>query len=268
MSSSRFTTLLLLGAILFSTPVPAQEWAKEKLSQSPRHLEWVTVNSGERKIETYVAYPEKAKNTVTVLVIHEIFGHSDWIKLLCDQLAEAGYIAVAPDLLSGMGPDGGATGSFADVESVRKAVSGLSPEQVTSDLEAVADYAKNLPASNGKLAVAGFCWGGTQTFRFTSVSEQMIASFPFYGSAPDNQALSGVKAPVYGFYAENDARVNATLADTEKAMKEFGKTFDPVIYQGAGHGFMRAGAAPDAGQENAQAAKDAWARWLKLLKSL
>lgn len=264
----RLLTLLLLGVVLLSVPAPAQDWAKEKLAQSPRHLEWVTVTSGDREIETYVAYPENAQKATTVLVIHEIFGHSDWIKLLCDQLAEAGYIAVAPDLLSGMGPDGGATGSFVDLESVRKAVSGLSPEQVTGDLEAVAGYAKNLPASNGKLAVAGFCWGGTQTFRFTSVSEPMIASFPFYGSAPDNQALSGVKVPVYGFYAENDARVNATLADTEKAMKEFGKTFEPVIYQGAGHGFMRAGSAPDASEENAQAAKDAWARWLKLLESL
>lgn len=268
MSNSRFITFLLFGALLLCAPVPAQEWAKEKLAQSPRHLEWVTVTSGDREIETYVAYPENAKKATTVLVIHEIFGHSDWVKLLCDQLAQAGYIAVAPDLLSGMGPDGGATGSFTDVESVRKAVSGLAARQVTSDLEAVADYARELPASNGKLAVAGFCWGGTQTFRFAATSDQMVANFPFYGSSPDDQALATVSAPIYGFYAENDARVNATLADTEKALKEFGKTFEPVIYQGAGHGFMRAGAAPDASQENAQAAKDAWARWLKLLESL
>lgn len=241
--------LALLAIAILSLPATAQEWAKEKLSNSPRHLEWVTVTAGSRQVETYVAYPENSKKATTVLVIHEIFGHSDWVKLICDQLAEAGYIAVAPDLLSGMGPGGGATGAFPDVEAVRKAVSGLPGEQVVSDLETVSDYAKNLPASNGKLAVAGFCWGGTQSFRFAAASSQMEVSFPFYGAAPDNKALATVKTPVYAFYAENDARVNATLPETEAAMKEFGKTFEPHIYQGAGHGFMRAGAAPDASKK-------------------
>ena len=261
-------SLALLVTLITSLPVTAQEWAREKLANSPRHLEWVTVSAGSREIETYVAYPENAKKATTVLVIHEIFGHSDWIKLLCDQLAEAGYVAVAPDLLSGMGPEGGATGAFPDVEAVRKAVSGLQGEQVVGDLKAVADYAKNLPASNGKLAVAGFCWGGTQSFRFAAASAQMEISFPFYGAAPDNKALATVSGPVYAFYAENDARVNATLPETEAAMKEFGKTFVPKIYQGAGHGFMRAGAAPDASKENAQAMKDAWAFWLERLRSI
>lgn len=259
---------LLLGALLLASPSLAQDWAKTRLADSPRHLEWVDVAAGERKVETYVAYPENPKKATTVLVIHEIFGHTDWVKLLCDQLAEAGYIAVAPDLLSGMGPERGATGSFTDVEAVRKAVSGLPAEQVVSDLKAVAEYAKTLPASNGKLAVAGFCWGGTQTFRFAAASDQMVANFPFYGAAPDNQALASVSSPLYGFYAENDARVNSTLDDTIEALKKYGKIFEPVIYQGSGHGFMRAGAAPEASAENAQAAKDAWARWTKLLESL
>ena len=260
--------LALLVTLVTSLPAAAQPWAKEKLANSPRHLEWVTVPAGERQVETYVAYPENAKKATTVLVIHEIFGHSDWVKLLCDELAEAGYIAVAPDLLSGMGPEGGATGAFPDVEAVRKAVSGLPGEQVVSDLKAVSEYAKSLPASNGKLAVAGFCWGGTQSFRFAATSSQMAISFPFYGAAPDNKALSTVSSPVIAFYAENDARVNATLPETEAAMKEFGKTFEPKIYQGAGHGFMRAGAAPDASKENAQAMKDAWAFLLEQLSSL
>jgi carboxymethylenebutenolidase len=261
--SRSFLASLLVVVSLFG-PAGAQEWAKAQLAESPRHLEWVTVPQGERNIETYVAYPENAEKATTVLVIHEIFGLSDWVKLQCDNLAEAGYIAVAPDLLSGTGQ-----GPTADVEAARKAISMLPPEQVSADLAAVAAYAKALPASNGKLAVAGFCWGGTQTFLFATASDAMEASFAFCGSAPEDKAtLAKVGGPIYGFYAENDARVNATLPTTQAALKELGKTFEPVTYAGAGHGFMRAGAAPDASAANRQARLDAWRRWLGLLKSL
>lgn len=261
---SRYLLATLLLSIALLAPANAQDWAKAKLERSPRHAEWVNVAQGDRKVETYVVYPEKKDKATVVLVIHEIFGLSDWVKLQCDDLAAAGFIAVAPDLLSGTGLE-----ASLDVEKARKAISLLPPEQVTADLKAVATYAKKLPAGNGKLAVAGFCWGGTQTFRFATDSDAMVASFPFYGTAPEDEAeLARIKAPVYGFYAENDERVNATLSTTEKQMKEKGKTFKPVIYKGAGHGFMRAGVAPDASAENAKGHKDAWARWLDLLKKL
>lgn len=256
--------LALFVLSLAMAPVSAQDWAKKRLAESPRHLEWVTVPQGERKIETFVAYPENPEKATTVLVIHEIFGLTDWVRLQCDDLAAAGYIAVAPNLLSGMG-----VGATEDVEAARKAISLLPPDQVTADLKAVASYAKELPASNGKLAVAGFCWGGTETFRFATNSEQMVACFPFYGTSPKDEAsLARIKSPVFGFYAENDARVNATLPATEAAMKSLGKRFDPVTYPGAGHGFMRAGVAPDAAPANVKAHQDAWKRWLDLLKAL
>lgn len=263
MSRLTLAATLILGLALLA-PATAQDWAKAKLEKSPRHAEWVNVPQGDRKVETYVVYPEKAEKATVVLVIHEIFGLSDWVRLQCDELAAAGFIAVAPDLLSGTGLE-----ASQDVEKARKAISLLPPEQVTADLRAVAAYARKLPAGNGKLAVAGFCWGGTQTFRFATNSDSMAASFPFYGTAPEDPAeLARIKAPVYGFYAENDERVNATLADTEKAMKDKGKSFQPVIYKGAGHGFMRAGVAPDASAENARAHQDAWKRWLELLRKL
>ncbi len=265
---TRLLSPLLLAALLLS-PALGQDWAKSKLAESPRHLEWVTVPQGERKVETYVAYPENAKKATVVLVIHEIFGLSDWVKLQCDELAAAGYIAIAPDLLSGMGPDGGSTGSISDVEAARKAISTLPAEQVTADLKAVAAYGKSLPAANGKLAVVGFCWGGTQTFNFATHSDTMLAAFPFYGSAPDDKtALSRIARPLYGFYAENDARVNATVPATEATLKELGKTFEPVTYPEAGHGFMRAGAAPDASPANAKAREQAFQRLLSLLGKL
>ena len=261
MSRYALATLLLCALL---APAEAQDWARTKLEKSPRHAEWVNVTQGDRKVETYVVYPEKKDKATVVLVIHEIFGHSDWVKLQCDDLAAAGFIAVAPDLLSGTGLE-----ASQDVEKARKAISLLPPEQVTADLKAVAAYAKKLPASNGKLAVAGFCWGGTQAFRFATNSDAMVAIFPFYGTAPEEPAeLARIKSPVYGFYAENDERVNATLPATEKAMKEKGKTYTPVVYKGAGHGFMRAGVAPDASAENAKGHEDAWSRWLELLTKL
>jgi carboxymethylenebutenolidase len=199
-----------------------------------------------------------------VLIIHEIFGMSDWVQGLADQVAAAGYIAVAPDLLSGMGPHGGRTSDIGQ-DKVMEAVSHLSPDQVTADLNSVADYANKIPASNGKLFVAGFCWGGSQSFRFATNRSDLRGAFVFYGGPPDKDAMTRIKSPVYGFYAGNDARIGATLPDTTAQMKAAEKTFEPVVYEGAGHGFMRAGEAPDATDANKKARQEAWVRWKDLL---
>jgi carboxymethylenebutenolidase len=259
----RFALLSLL--LLSSAPFAgAQDWAKARLEKSPRHREWVTVKHDNRAVETLVVYPESKTKTPVVLIIHEIFGMTDWVADLADQVAEAGYIAVAPDLLSGMGPNGGRSSDFA-ADKTFEAVSHLNADQVTADLQAAANYGVNLPASTGKLFVAGFCWGGGQTFRFATNRVDLAAVFVFYGPSPEKDALPRIKAPVYGFYAGNDTRINATLAETIEQMKAAGKQFEPVTYDGAGHGFMRAGEAPDASDANKKARADAWARWKTLL---
>jgi carboxymethylenebutenolidase len=259
-------TVLLAAGLLFAAPFAfAQDWAVAKLNKSPRHREWVTVKHDGRSVETFIAYPESKNKTPVVLVIHEIFGMTDWVQDLADQVAEAGYIAVAPDLLSGMGPNGGRTTSFAP-NTVMEAIAKLNPDQITADLNAAADYGLKLPASNGKLYVAGFCWGGGQTFRFATNRPDLAAAFVFYGPPPDKDAMARIKAPVYGFYAGNDARIGATVPDTIANMKALGKTFEPVTYEGAGHGFMRSGEAPDASEANKKAREEAWARWKSLLK--
>ena len=247
-------------------PTNAQEWAQKAVDDSPRHLEWATIKAGDRKVQAFVAYPEVSEKATAIVLIHEIYGHSDWVRLMADHLAEAGYLVVAPDLLSGMAPDGDGTDGFENVTDVRKAVSELPPEQVTSDLKATVAYAKSLPASNGKVVVAGFCWGGSQSFRFATNSNQIEAAFVYYGTAPeDKEALKRISVPVYGFYAENDARVNATLLETAEAMKELGKDFRMEIFTDAGHGFMRAGEAPDANEGNEKARALGWQRTLELL---
>lgn len=260
--------IVALGMLLSAQSVAAQEWsqpwARERIEKSPRHSEWVTLKHDGRNVDTLVVYPESKDKRPVVLVIHEIFGLSDWAQELADEVAAAGYIAVAPDLLSGMGPNGGRTNSF-PAGAVTEAVSKLNPDQVTADLNAAADYANKLPASNGKLYVVGFCWGGGQSFRFATNRGDLSAAFVFYGSPPATDAMPRIKSPVYGFYAGNDARIDATIPDTITAMKAAGKTYDPVTYDGAGHGFMRAGEAPDASDANKKARDDAWKRWKTLL---
>src|ERR1700723_2903249 len=226
-------------------PACAQDWAKAALAKSPRHGEWVTLKHDGRSVDTFVVYPEVKDKRPVVIVIHEIFGMSDWVQELADEVAAAGYIAVAPDLLSGMGPGGGRSSSFAEGKTM-EAVSKLPPDQVTADLNAAADYAKKIPAANGKLYVVGFCWGGGQSFRFATNRPDLSAAFVFYGPPPDKDAMTRIKAPVYGFYAGNDQRIGATIPDAIANMKAAGKTFEPVNYDGAGHGFMRAGEAAEA----------------------
>src|SRR6202165_4608831 len=184
--------------LLFSAQaVVAQDWAKAKVEKSSRHREWVTLKHDGRAVETFVVYPESKDKRPVVLVIHEIFGMSDWVQDLADQVAAAGYIAVTPDLLSGMGPNGGRTSSIA-ADKVTEAVSKLNPDQVTADLNAVADYGIKIPASNGTLFVGGFCWGGGQTFRFATNRGDLTAAFVFYGPPPDKDAMARIKAAVYG----------------------------------------------------------------------
>ena len=259
-----FWSAAVLTMVATASAARAQDWAKERLAKSSRHGEWVNVMHGDRKVETFVVYPESKDKRPVVLVIHEIFGLSDWAQELADEVAEAGYIAVAPDLLSGMGPNGGRTSSFEQGKAT-EAVSKLDPDQVTADLNAVADYAKKLPASNGKLFVVGFCWGGGQSWRFATNRADLAAAFVFYGPPPDKEAMARIKAPVYGFFAGNDARIGAMIPDAITSMKAAGKTFDPVTYDGAGHGFMRAGEAPEATDANKKARAESWERWKSLM---
>src|SRR6266576_1529189 len=161
---------------LSPNPEAIQDWAKDRLAKSPRHREWVKVKNGNREVNSFVVYPEVNKKATAVLVIHEIFGMSDWVQQLSDELAEAGYIAIAPDLLSGMGPKGGGTSDF-DSNAVRQAIGGLPSDQITGDLNAVADYVSKLPGANGKVVVAGFCWGGTQSFSFVTNRPSLQAAF-------------------------------------------------------------------------------------------
>lgn len=262
--------LLCLTVLLaFGSSLLAQDWAKARLEKSSRHLEWVKVRHGNREVNCFLAFPERKEKATAVVVIHEIFGLTDWVRGVADQLAEAGYIAIAPDLLSGTAPGGGGTAELGGSDAARKVIGTLPPDQITADLDAVVAHVAGLPACNGTVTVGGFCWGGSQTFRFATNNRKIKAAFPFYGSGPElPEAIARIAVPVYGFYGGNDARVNASIPVSKDLMKAAGKTYEPVVYDGAGHGFMRAGEAPDANDANKKAREEAWKRWKELLSKL
>jgi len=261
---------LLAAALLLplaTAALHAQDWAKARLDASPRHHEYINLKHGDRTVQAFVVYPEVKTKAPVIVLIHEIFGLSDWAKEMADELAAQGFIVVAPDLLTGFGPNGGGTDAFPSTGDDRtKAVSGLDAAVVTADLDAAADYAKKIPAGNGKIATVGFCWGGGKSFAFATHRKDLSAAFVFYGAGPSD--VTTITAPVYGFYAGNDARIGATLPATTDAMKAAGKKYEPVTYEGAGHGFMRAGEAPDASPANKAAREQGFTRLVTLIKEM
>lgn len=245
---------------------PGEEGAKARLNSTPRHGEYATVAvPGGGSLRAWVSYPERKDKAPVVIVIHEIFGLTDWIRSVADQLAADGYIAVAPDLLSGKGPGGGGTEAYASRDDVVAGVRGLAPDDVVTRLDAVRAFGAALPASNGKTATVGFCWGGSTSFTYATRQPGLNAAVVYYGGSPSEASgLAAVKAPVLGLYGEDDARVNATVPPAQAEMKKLGKVFEAHTYAGAGHGFLRA----QSGREgaNLKATEQAWPTMLAFFK--
>jgi carboxymethylenebutenolidase len=259
---------VFLPAILVSASwIAAAQTPEERLEKSPRHQEWVEVKQGDKTVHSFLVYPEVSDEVPAIILIHENRGLNDWVRGMADQFAERGYIAIAPDLLSGMGPAGGKTSDFETGDAAREALYQLDPDQITKDLNAVYDHVSKLPSSNGKVIVIGFCWGGSQSFRFATNQPNLSAAMVCYGSPPDS-GYENIKAPVYGFYGGSDNRINASIPDAEKKMKELSKEYDYVIYEGAGHGFMRSGEADEGSAENKKAREEGWKRIEKILSGI
>jgi len=243
----------------------------DRLENSRRHHEWIDIESaGGRTVKTWVVYPEVDRPATTVIVIHENRGLTDWVRGVADQLAEAGYLALAPDFLSGTAPGGGGSAEYGSEDAARNGIGRLPAEQVTADLVAVFKHAKAMPASNKVVAVGGFCWGGGKTFAYATHNPEIAAAFVFYGTAPQNSAdYAKIKAPVYGFYGGNDFRITGDVPKVEKRMNQASKKYEPVTYEGAGHGFMRQGEMTADGNNPDRKARDqGWDRLKKILAGL
>ena len=260
-----FFTLLLAATL----NVPAQDWAKAKLDKSPRHPEWVKLKHGDREVNCFVVYPEVKDKATAIVLSHEIFGLTDWARSAADELAAEGYIVIAPDLLWGSVTNGGTEELIKSGGNVGKSIQALPADQITADLDAAVDYAAKLESCNGKVVVAGFCWGGGQSFRFATNNKEIKAACVFYGTPPSADSMAKINCPVYGFYAGNDARVTATVPKATDGMMVAWKTYESVTYDGEGHGFMRAGEDPgNTNPANKKARDEAFKRWLELMKKI
>ncbi len=267
----RLVPLALLVALAAGTTLSGQQQAlpasedtaRARLNSSPRHGEWVKVQSGGDTINAWVVYPERSDPAPVVLVIHEIYGLTDWIRSVADQLAAEGYIAIAPDILTGKGPDGGGTESV-DRDGAVALVRALDRTEVNSRLNATARYATSLPAAQDKWASVGFCWGGRTSFAYAAAQPNLSAAVVYYGSSPSAEALARIQAPVLALYGGDDARVNKSIPAAETEMKRLGKSYQPEIYDGAGHGFLRAQDARDGA--NLRASERAWPETIGFLR--
>jgi len=251
---------LLIGAVAMQSYGPGDGESPEIFTDRvTTHGEWVSIKRGRDSIRAYVAYPERKTKAPAVIVIHEIFGLTDWEPKVADRLAKEGFIAILPDLLSskyGITP--------ADPDSGRKLIGQLEPERVTADLNAVYAYVNGLPAvAKDQIGTIGFCWGGGQSFRYTTNNPKLRAAVVAYGPAPDTADLKKIQAPVLGIYGENDERINASLPMVTAEMQSAGKTFTSEVYPGTGHGFLKPGRQ---GSDGPQVEK-AWARILEFYRA-
>lgn len=257
--------------IAAEVPLGSDAWRAQKLEQSPRRREMITVPRESRTLQAFVVYPDTRDKVPVILMPPEDQGLNNWARDMADQIAAMGYIVIVPDFLSGYGPGGGGRSSFPDIKSVFMAHSTLSKhgDSMTGDLNTWADYGKKLPQFNGKLAVAGFAWGAGRAFWFATQRKDLSATFIFYDWSPPAEALAGITAPVYGFYGETDTRVQKTIETTKAAMAATGKKYEAVTYPGADHMFIRLGEEPgNTNPANVEARIMSLARFHKLLKSL
>ncbi len=263
-----FIATLLYGNVQAEVALPpAETSAAAALEASPRHSEYIELEDPtlDRTIHTFVVYPERKDAAPVAIVIHEIFGLTDWVKGVADQLAAEGFIAIAPDFITGKGPGGGNSDSLPSATSAVPLVSGLTAEEIEGTLSAAVEYALSIPSGNKKVGAVGYCWGGRTVFNFAASTPGIEAAVVYYGTSPAEENVESITAPVLGLYGEADARVTSTVEPGKEMMQAAGKSFDPHIYEGAGHGFLRQQDGHDGA--NLRASQDAWPRTLEFFRS-
>jgi carboxymethylenebutenolidase len=258
--------LLSVGALWAQTaglPAGGDE-ARARLNDSPRHGEWVTYTAeGGDSVEAWVVYPERNDAAPVVVVVHENRGLNDWARAVADQFAAEGFVAIAPDFLSGKAPGGAGTRAV-DPDGARDLIRTLEPGEIIRRLRGAVQYATSLPAAAENYGVVGYCWGGAISYSYATQDPNLDAAVVFYGTSPTTETLRNIRAPVLGLYGGADNRVNATIPEAEAEMKRLGKRYEIEIYDDAGHAFLR-------GQDgrngaNMAATEKSWPRAVGFLK--
>lgn len=259
--------LLLTGGVLWSQTAglpPGEAEVRDRLNASPRHGEWVTYDAGGGdRVEAWVVFPERRDAAPVVVVVHENRGLNDWARAVADQFAAEGFLAIAPDFLSGKAPGGQGTRAV-DPDGARELIGKLDPDEVNRRLKGAAAYATSLPAAAKSYGVVGYCWGGAVSFSYATTDPGLGAAVVFYGTSPRTETLRSIAAPVLGLYGGADNRVNATIGPADEEMKRLGKRYLVEIYEGAGHAFLRA----QDGQNGANmaATRRSWPRTVEFLR--
>jgi carboxymethylenebutenolidase len=247
-----------------SLPPGTDEFIKLALASSPRHHEWVDIKmpAGTAPVKSFVVFPQSKDRTGVVIVIHENRGLNDWARAVADQLAEDGFIAIAPDLLSGKGPGGGNTDSIPPDQATR-AIGQLTAAEVNAALDAVREYAMQMPAGNGRVGMIGFCWGGARVFQYAAHRPGLGAGVVYYGTAPEPAVLERISTPMLGLFGELDARVNTTINAALPIINKDREVLKYHLFRGAGHGFLRQQFGSDG---NLLASQKAWPLTIAFLK--
>jgi carboxymethylenebutenolidase len=265
----RILSIFIPALLAVTSSAVAQDAPVKRLESPLHHQEWVRIPVGGKTLHAFVVYPRAAAKTPAVIVIHENLGLTDWVREFADELAGEGVIAITPDLLSGNDPAHDRTSDFPSADAARKALYLLDPQQTTRYLLAAQKYVSGIPSFNGKLAVIGFCWGGSEAFRFATHGRGLSATLVFYGMAPTpRERMAEIEAPVFGFYGGADNRVTSTIPETRDWMKKFKKAYEPVTYEGADHAFMRRAEEEKGPAENKRARDLAWKRIRTILSPL
>jgi carboxymethylenebutenolidase len=235
--------------------------------QSPSESLWLKY--GERELKCLVFPPPDSSLATGLILVHEEWGLTDWVKSISGQIAAEGYLVIVPDLLSGHKAEKDLLPDFVNEDVIRTALLSVDREQIMSDLDESYKYLKTQGSFNGKIAIIGFSWGGTQAFLYLARNPGLSAGYIFYGISPKNKKeLSGIQSPVFGFYGEYDSRVNSSIEDTERKMHKLGKVFQPYIIHGGGHGFMRSGERLGATEDNIKARTAGWNKLMELLAGI
>ncbi len=257
--------ILYLLIFCFSS-VGAQDFALKDLNSSRHKMEWIELKTAESIVKSFVVYPDSLTTAPAVIIIHEEFGMTEWMMSFADQVAMQNYIAIVPDLLTGKSPGNGNSDGFINLGEARDKLLSLDQDGIVASIDRVLAYLIDLQSCNGCILIAGLGWGGTQVFNYLSQKDNLEAGLVFYCTAPvKKKKLEQISVPIYGFYGENDNKVNKTLWSTDKKMKRLGKPFYPVVYEFGGHGFMRTGERPNANEGNVKARTAAWKRLRTLL---
>jgi carboxymethylenebutenolidase len=261
---------------------PSANTAAARLAASPRHAEWVKIPwapGSTDSLMAWIVYPVTSRpKTPVVVVVHEIFGLSTWVRGVADQVAADGFIAIAPDLVSRA--RGGPSSDELPSDSAVKLIRGVTAAERNLGVAAAARYAMSQPSAAQRYGVIGFCWGGSTTWMH-AVNQGVTgfsAGVPFYGlpymnsGVPDADSLAKIRVPVMLLNGSKDARIGAAMPAIDSIMRALHKDYVGTNYENAIHGFARAQDDPRTPRDsvveaaNLAALKDAWPRTTAFLR--